>query len=82
MTKQLVDESRQCERCDATILPARVRAMPETWLCIECSQEVGGDFVYTATQENLAKAGSMKKNYGGISIKKQRRVIQPKRTEK
>lgn len=56
--------------------------MPETWLCIECSQEVGGDFVYTATQENLAKAGSMRKHYGGISIKKQRRVIQPKRTEK
>jgi hypothetical protein len=52
--------------------------MPETWLCIECSQEVGGDFVYTATQENLAKAGSMKKNYGGITIKKQRRAISPK----
>jgi ribosomal protein L37AE/L43A len=82
MTTQLVAEPRQCERCDATIPPARVRAMPETWLCIECSQEIGGDFVYTATQENLAKAGSMKKNYGGISIKKQRRVIQPKRTEK
>jgi hypothetical protein len=72
-------EPRRCERCDATIPAARVAALPETWLCIACSEEVGGDFIYTATQENLAKAGSMKKNYGGITIKKQRRAIQPKR---
>jgi hypothetical protein len=70
---------RVCERCDATIPPARVKAMPETSLCIACSQEIGGDFVYTATQENLAKAGSMKKNYGGITIKKQRRAFAPKK---
>ena len=72
------NEPRTCERCNAPIPPARVKALPGTWLCIECSQEVGGDFVYTATQENLGKAGSMKRNYGGVSIKKQRRAIKPK----
>ncbi len=73
------DEPRTCERCNATIPPARVKALPGTWLCIECSQEVGGDFVYTATQENLGKAGSLKLNYGGVgSIKKKRRVLPPK----
>ncbi len=72
------DETRCCERCNAPIPPARVKAIPGTWLCLECSEEVGGDFVYTATQENLAKAGSMKKNYGGIKITKQRRAIRPK----
>lgn len=71
-------EPRSCERCDAMITPARVVAMPETWLCITCSEEVGGDFVYTATAENLAKAGSMKKNYGGITVKKHRRTIHKK----
>jgi hypothetical protein len=70
------DETRTCEICDAVIPPERVKAIPGTWLCIECSQEVGGDFVYTATQENLGKAGSMKLNYGGIgSIKRHRRVL-------
>jgi ribosomal protein L37AE/L43A len=70
------DEPRTCERCNAEIPVARVKAIPGTWLCIECSQEVGGDFKYTAVQENLGKAGSMKLNYGGVgSIKKQRRTI-------
>ena len=50
------DETRRCERCEEVIPEARVKALPGTWLCIQCSQEVGGDFVYTATQENLGKA--------------------------
>lgn len=54
---------------------ARVKALPGTWLGIEASQEVGSDFVFTATQENLGKAGSLKLNYGGVSIKKKRRTI-------
>lgn len=72
------DESRTCERCDAPIPPARVKALPGTWLCIECSEEVGSDFVYTAVQENLGKAGSLKLNYGGVTVKKKRRAIQRK----
>jgi len=72
------DEKRTCERCDATIPPARVKALPGTWLCIECSAEVGGDFVYTATSVNLGKAGSLKLNYGGVTIKKHRRAIRKK----
>ena len=74
-----IDEIRTCELCDAVIPPERVKAIPGTWLCIECSEEVGGDFVYTATQENLGKAGSLKLNYGGIgSIKRYRRVLAKK----
>jgi Prokaryotic dksA/traR C4-type zinc finger len=70
------DETRTCELCDAVIPPERVKAIPGTWLCLECSGEVGGDFVYTATQENLGKQGSLKLNYGGIgSITKKRRVL-------
>lgn len=72
------DEARTCERCDAAIPPARVKALPGTWLCIECSEEVGSDFIYTAVQENLGKAGSLKLNYGGVSVKKHRRVIKKK----
>jgi len=49
-------------------------------LCFECSEEVGGDFVYTARQENLGKAGSLKLNYGGVTITKKRRRIQKKHT--
>jgi ribosomal protein L37AE/L43A len=73
-----IDEPRQCEKCNAPIPPARVKALPGTWLCLECSEEVGGDFTYTATQENLGKAGSLKLNYGGIgAIKKTRKKLKP-----
>ena len=61
--------------CNAEIPAARVKALPGTWLCIECSEEVGGDFVLVAKQENLGKAGSLKLNYGGVSVTKKRRVI-------
>ena len=69
------DEIRRCEVCNAEIPAARVRAIPGTWLCIECSEEVGGDFVLIAKQENLGKAGSLKLNYGGVSVTRKRRVI-------
>lgn len=81
MTKPVDDEKRTCERCDAVIPPARVKALPGTWLCIECSEDIGGDFVYIAKQENLGKAGSLKLNYGGVSIEKKRRVIPKKQSE-
>jgi ribosomal protein L37AE/L43A len=71
------DEIRHCERCDQPIPQARVKALPGTWLCIDCSGEVGGDFQYTAVQQNLGKAGSMKLNYGGVTVKKKRRNIRP-----
>jgi hypothetical protein len=74
-TPTVDDETRTCERCDAVIPPARVKAIPGTWLCIECSEEVGGDFVLIAKQENLGKAGSLKLNYGGVTVAKKRRTI-------
>ena len=72
------DEKRTCERCDAVIPPARVKAMPGTWLCVECSEEVGGEFVLIAKQENLGKPGSLKLNYGGVSVERKRRTIPKK----
>jgi hypothetical protein len=81
MTTEVDDEPRLCERCDVEIPAARVKALPGTWLCIECSREVGGDFEYTATQQNLGKAGSLKLNYGGVSIQKKRKKIPPKKQD-
>ncbi len=47
--------------------------MPGTSLCIKCSGEVGGEWQYSFTNENTAKTGSLKKNYGGINIQKKRK---------
>ena len=70
--------SRPCQRCKEMIPAERLEAVPETRLCVRCSQEVGGDFIYIAKQENLGKAGSLKLNYGGVSITKKRRKIRKK----
>ena len=75
-TAATTEETRSCELCNAEIPAARVNALPGTWLCRDCSEEAGGEFTYTATQENLGKAGSLKLNYGGIGkITKRRKVL-------
>ncbi|HKV37707.1 MAG TPA: TraR/DksA C4-type zinc finger protein [Blastocatellia bacterium] len=71
-------EPRRCGRCGSDIPRARVKALPDTVLCVKCSEEIGGDYEITVVAENLAKAGSLKKNYGAWSITKKRRIISSK----
>jgi hypothetical protein len=73
--------TRSCKRCQEQIPEARLKALPDTLLCIDCSREIGGDYKVSFVAENLAKAGSLKKNYGAWSIKKTRRRIYPKEQE-
>jgi hypothetical protein len=74
-------EGRRCHRCEAEIAAERLEVLPDTRLCLPCSKEVGGDYVVRVVNENLSKAGSLKKNYGGVSLKKVLREITPKRRD-
>jgi hypothetical protein len=56
----------------------RLEAMPETEICVSCSQEIGGEFKLVAIRERTSKPGSLKLNYGGVSIKKVRKPLKPK----
>jgi hypothetical protein len=67
-------------RCDADIPAERVEILPDTQICVKCSQEIGGEFKLVARPENIGKAGSMKKNYGGVRIVKIRKPIPPKKS--
>lgn len=67
-----------CDRCDKPIPPGRLEALPDTRVCVECSKEMGGEFDLYSTTESLGKAGSLKKNYGSVSIKKVRKPIEKK----
>jgi hypothetical protein len=71
------EKVRFCARCRQQIPPERIEALPDTRLCIACSQAVGGEFDILVRQESLGKANSLKKNYGGVEIKKRRRRIEP-----
>ena len=45
-----MSEQRDCERCGNPIPAARLGVLPNTRLCIECSEAIGGDYK-TALQE-------------------------------
>lgn len=71
-------ETRYCHRCEAEIPPARVRAIPDTLLCVKCSEEVGGEFKITARQRNYSKGKSLKKNYGDVEVQFARKPLPKK----
>jgi len=66
-------KSRPCERCGTMIPIERIEVLPETRLCVNCSQAVGGEFDLIVVPENLSKSGSLKKNYGSFDVKKSRK---------
>jgi hypothetical protein len=70
-------EERECERCGNLIPPRRLDALPNTRLCIECSEAVGGDYETYVIPEHTGKPGSMKRNYGSWKVKRKLRTITP-----
>jgi hypothetical protein len=71
-------EPRECERCGAEIPEPRLKVLPNTRLCLACSEEIGGDFETYVIAENTGKPGSLKKNYGSWKVKRKLREITPK----
>ncbi len=70
--------TQECERCGEPIAARRLEVLPDTRLCVPCSEEIGGDYILISKSENLAKAGSLKKNYGEYRLSRARRHIEPK----
>jgi hypothetical protein len=50
-----MSEERDCERCGKPIPPRRLQALPQTRLCIECSEAIGGDFETYVIPEHTGK---------------------------
>lgn len=75
-------EPRYCHRCDTEIPPARIEALPDTLLCVKCSEEVGGEKRIKVRQRNYAKAGSLKKNYGDVEVRFERKPLPEKGLER
>lgn len=42
-----------CKRCNKEIPQDRLEALPETELCVKCSDKVGGDYVVNIAEENI-----------------------------
>jgi len=74
----MTTEPRACARCGNEIPAERIEAIPETMVCVACSQKMGGEFRVLVVPERTSKEGSLKKNYGGYFTKKIRKPIPPK----
>ena len=73
--------TQPCARCGNEIPAERLEALPDTQVCVKCSQEMGGEFTVYVTPERTSKEGSLKKNYGGYTARKVRKPIKPKGVE-
>jgi len=70
-------EERDCERCGELIPSRRLEVLPNTRLCIECSQTIGGDYQTFVIPEHTGKPGSLKRNYGSWKVTRKLRRITP-----
>lgn len=62
--------TRLCFVCKKPIEKERLDAIAETRLCAQHGREIqdlGGEFILSATQEKTSKKTSLKVNYGGIT---------------
>jgi hypothetical protein len=62
-----------CTICGKEIPEERMEIVPDTELCVEHAQAIqkyGGEFKLTGIMGNIGKAGSLKKNYGDVDVKK------------
>jgi hypothetical protein len=66
---------RSCDRCNGEIPAERVEALPDTRVCVRCSEVMGGEYDVYVVAERTSKDGSLKKNYGGYGTKKVRKPI-------
>ena len=58
-----------CGVCENPIPPKRLAAMPETKVCVRCSEEMGGEFVLEVSLSTVGKAGSLKKTGEQVDVK-------------
>ena len=66
---------RACEICKKPLNPERAEGLPMTRLCIEHAHEIeklGGEFKTYINEELTSKQGSLKKNYGGVTLYRRR----------
>ena len=68
-------ETRECRLCGVEIPTARLKALPDTLVCVACSEEIGGEYELKVTLSGTAKPGSLKLTGQQISVRRQRKPL-------
>lgn len=69
------DDATTCRICGAEIPAARLEALPDTEVCVRCSEEIGGEDELEVTISSTGKAGSLKKTGQDLSVKRKRKRL-------
>ena len=60
-----------CVICNQEIPAGRLECVPDTQLCLkhaQAAEKYGGEFKVRGVYGNVAKAGSLKRNYGDVEV--------------
>jgi DksA/TraR C4-type zinc finger protein len=64
-----------CRICGAEIPQERLEVIPDTMVCVKCSQKMGGEFELRVRVGGTGKPGSLKITGQEVSVKRQRRRL-------
>lgn len=66
-------EVTNCRICGAEIPPARLKIIPDTLVCVHCSEKIGGEFELEVTTSATGKVGSLKKTGQAVDVTRKRK---------
>jgi hypothetical protein len=70
-----MDKQLDCRKCGTPIPPARLQVIPDTLVCVKCSEKIGGEFELEVRLGSTGKVGSLKKTGQEMSVKRKRRPL-------
>ena len=71
----LETEALMCRKCGVEIPKARLAAIPDTLVCVKCSERIGGEFELEVRMGSVGKVGSLKKTGQELSVQRKRRTL-------
>ena len=71
-------DSKYCRRCGVEIPAARLKAIPDTFICVKCSEDIGGEFELKVTVSGTGKAGSLKVTGQEVAVERKRKPFRRK----
>ena len=63
--------ARYCRICEVEIPIERLELMPDTLVCVKCSQKIGGEFELKVSIGGTHKIGSLKITGQEVTVKRQ-----------
>ncbi|MGZ5917781.1 MAG: TraR/DksA C4-type zinc finger protein [Methyloceanibacter sp.] len=63
-------ERRSCRFCGVEIPQARLKALPDTRICVKCSESKGSEFELEVTTNSTGKAGSLKRTGQDVDVRR------------